>query len=133
MAEERHVEMRDISPRALWLLGLGLGSFVAASAAGLLLFFKPDHAWTFNRAFAPEPRLQIAPAADYAAFWASSDVALSSYGWLDRSHDLATIPIEEAMRLVSEGHRASVEGGRQEPACTGAACPGATPSAKTIP
>ena len=131
MAEVPPVEMRDVSPRALWLLGLTLGSFVAASAVGLLFFFNPDHAWVFNRASKPQPRLQIAPAADQDAFAAANDAALSSYGWLDRSQNLATIPIGEAMRLVSEGHRASAPDAAVN--CTGASCPGATPSAKTIP
>ena len=49
----------------------------------------------------------------------------------DREAGLVRIPIEEAMRLVSEGHRASVEVPQDD--CTGAPCPGATPTARTIP
>ena len=134
MADDQQVEMRDISPRALWLLGLCFGGFVALAAVGLLLFFTPDTSWTFNRMSKPEPRLQIAPAADHAAFAARQDAMLSRYGVPDPASSVVQVPIEEAMRLVSEGHRPRVDAAERQllDTCAGAACPDTRPSAKTI-
>lgn len=125
------VETRDVRPRMLWLFGLGMAFFVLASAAGLLVFFTPDAAWTFHRTEKPEPVLQVTPVEDYEAFLAIKRAELHDRGWVDRPAGLVEIPIEEAMRLVARGHRA--EAAVDSAACTGAACPGATPSAKTIP
>lgn len=134
MADERRVEMRDVSARTLWLLGLGLGCFIAASAVGLRFFFDPDSNWVFNRLSKPAPTLQIAPRADYAAFAARKNAMLSAHGVPDPVSGIVQVPIEEAMRLVSEGHRAALSDAEKQAAqdCAGASCPGAIPSEKTI-
>jgi hypothetical protein len=52
----------------------------------------------------PEPRLQISPARDLAAFRASEEAELNSYGWVNRTAGVVRIPIREAMeRLVQQG------------------------------
>ena len=133
MAETDHppVEQRDVAPRALWLLGAAFTLFIAVSAAGLLLFFSPDPGWLFRRDLKPEPVLQISPESDYEAYLAIKRAELLDRGWVDRDAGLVEIPIGEAMRLVSQGYRA--EARIDSTGCTGAACPGATPTAKTIP
>jgi hypothetical protein len=50
----------------------------------------------------PEPRLQITPRLDYLAFKAGQDSVLGSYGWVDRDSGLVRIPIERAIRILSE-------------------------------
>ncbi len=50
----------------------------------------------------PEPRLQTAPAADLAAYLSKERKLLDSYGWVDRDHGIAHIPIEEAMRRLAQ-------------------------------
>lgn len=49
----------------------------------------------------PAPRLQIDPAADLAAYEAKERRLLDSYGWVDREHGIARIPIEEAMQRLA--------------------------------
>ena len=125
------VEHRDLPPRALWLFGLAFALFIAGSASGVRLFFSPDRPWVFHRESAPAPVLQVSPASDYQAYFTRKRAELARRAWVDREAGLARIPIEEAMRLVSEGHRARAA--IDSAGCRGAACPGATPSAKTIP
>ena len=115
------VEHRDISPRLVWALGAGFAAFVAASAVGLLAFFDVGPSWTFHRLAKPEPVLQIAPADDYREFLAAKRSELAEYGWRDAPAGLLEIPVEEAMRLVSQGHRAEAEAAGD---CTDAACRG---------
>lgn len=50
----------------------------------------------------PEPRLQTAPATDLANYMAKERKLLDSYGWVDREHGIARIPIEEAMRRLAQ-------------------------------
>jgi hypothetical protein len=105
--------------------------FIVTSAGGLLAFFSPDVSWTFHRAAKPQPVLQVTPVADYQTYIARKRTELHDRGWTDRAAGLVEIPIAEAMRLVAQGHRAAVR--IDSAGCTGAACPGATPSARTIP
>ncbi|HET7410418.1 MAG TPA: hypothetical protein VFJ13_09480 [Paracoccaceae bacterium] len=133
MAELRRppVETRDVSPRALWLFGLGFVLFIAVSTLSLFAAFSPDQSWTFHRVLKPGPVLQINPVEDHETFLARKRAELTDRGWTDREAGLVEVPIGEAMRLVSEGYRAEVD---LDPAgCTGAACPAATPTARTIP
>ncbi|MGH8220400.1 MAG: hypothetical protein ACREUT_17835 [Steroidobacteraceae bacterium] len=50
----------------------------------------------------PEPRLQTDPAADLATYLAKQRKLLDTYGWVDREHGIARIPIEEAMRRLAQ-------------------------------
>jgi hypothetical protein len=50
----------------------------------------------------PAPHLQENPALDLARFRAEEDLALGSYGWVDKEKGTVRIPIEVAMRLLAE-------------------------------
>jgi hypothetical protein len=49
----------------------------------------------------PVPRLQSDPAADLQRFTAQELSRLNSVGWVDKSHGVVHIPIDEAMRRVA--------------------------------
>jgi len=52
----------------------------------------------------PQPRLQTDPEADLAAYVRKEQHLLNSYGWVDREHGIAHIPIGIAMaRLAQTG------------------------------
>lgn len=48
------------------------------------------------------PRLENNPGGERAAFERSKAATLNSYGWIDPSHQLAHIPIKQAMRELAE-------------------------------
>jgi hypothetical protein len=48
------------------------------------------------------PSLQPLPSRDLARFRAEEDVVLGTYGWVDKEKGIVRIPIERAMRLLSE-------------------------------
>jgi hypothetical protein len=50
----------------------------------------------------PPPLLQERPTEDLVTLRAQEDALLSSYGWVDKDLGRVHIPLEEAMRLVSE-------------------------------
>jgi hypothetical protein len=93
-----------IHNRAVLITVGGFLAFVAAAIFGLLLFLKTEAPGAFapksERPF-PAPRLQKAPQNDVGSFEASQRSTLSGYSWADRSHGLAQIPIEEAMRIIA--------------------------------
>jgi hypothetical protein len=60
---------------------------------------KPARATGKSRAF-PEPRLEVRPVANYQEAAAAKE--LHSYGWVDRKHGLAHIPIERAMEMLQQ-------------------------------
>lgn len=49
----------------------------------------------------PQPALQKRPQDDLKQFELEQRMALSGYGWVDRSKDIARIPIDEAMRIIA--------------------------------
>ncbi len=95
----------DIDNRAVLAIVGGFLLFVAAAVTGLLLFLDFQAPGAFSprveRRF-PPPELQTSPEVDLARFEAMQHAQLSSYAWVDRDHDIARIPIEEAMRLVAQ-------------------------------
>ncbi len=50
----------------------------------------------------PEPRLQVAPAADLATLHTREDALLNSYGWVDAQSGLVRIPIDRAIEVLAE-------------------------------
>ncbi|HKC11100.1 MAG TPA: hypothetical protein VKI41_03465 [Vicinamibacteria bacterium] len=48
------------------------------------------------------PSLQPLPAQDLARFRAEEELALGTYGWVDKEKGIVRIPIERAMRLLAE-------------------------------
>ncbi len=49
----------------------------------------------------PAPRLQSDPAADLRRFTAKELSRLNSVGWVDKSHGIVHIPIDQAMQKVA--------------------------------
>lgn len=49
----------------------------------------------------PPPRLETAEGQDYAAYRATAERQLSSYGWVDRQAGVVSIPIERSMDLLA--------------------------------
>ena len=50
----------------------------------------------------PGPRLQPSPPRDMEALRARDRDALTTYGWVDRSHGVARIPIDRAISILAE-------------------------------
>jgi hypothetical protein len=93
----------DINNRATVMIIAGYLLFVAVAIAGMLLFLKIQAPGAFTpgtkRPF-PAPELQRAPEKDLRRYQAAQRAILHNYAWVDREHDIARIPIDEAMRLV---------------------------------
>lgn len=53
----------------------------------------------------PPPRLQTSPQSDLAKAESQWRARLQGYGWVDRTHGLIHIPIDEAMRVVADRGR----------------------------
>lgn len=93
-------ERRDVSPRLIAVIALGLFLTLCAIPVLLLAFFPST---TSDRPklphlAPPEPRLQTDPQADLHAFRARETAQLDSYGWIDRTQGVVHIPIEQAMQ-----------------------------------
>jgi hypothetical protein len=50
----------------------------------------------------PEPRLQLSPPADMAAFRAREEAELSTYGWVNKTSGIVRIPIQRAMEILAQ-------------------------------
>jgi hypothetical protein len=59
----------------------------------------------------PEPRLQTDPERDLRLYNAAKQARLTSYGWVDRTHGVVHIPIDEAMRRLAARGIAGWPGG----------------------
>lgn len=116
MADERAA--RGYMPDAVSLPGIGVGALmiVGAIAIGMGAAFFVLHAGNDGHAtpenamhyghpppIAGDVKLQAVPANDIAAFRAEKQRLLSTYGWVDRAHGIAHIPIERAMELAAHG------------------------------
>lgn len=105
-------------PDAVSLPGIGAGALliIGAIALGVTAAFFVLHVGTGGEAppenaahyGVPPPiagtvKLQPRPQDDIAAFRADKERLLSTYGWVDRAHGVARIPIDRAMALVAQG------------------------------
>ena len=115
----------DIDNRAVIAIVGGFLLFVGAAVAGLLLFLSSQAPGAFSprveRRF-PLPELQTSPEVDLARLEAMQHAQLSNYAWVDPKHDIARIPIGEAMRLIAaRGQRAydAPQAPASEPAASG--------------
>jgi hypothetical protein len=112
-------ETTDVKPGAVWLVAAGLVVTVALVFVAITWLFhalqrrdlasqqrsgidRVTNAVAATRPQFPEPRLQVAPQADLAALRAREDVALKTYGWVDRNAGVVRIPIERAMDLIAQ-------------------------------
>jgi hypothetical protein len=97
-------ERSDADPRLIGALALGVAAFLAMTPFLLLAIYPGsghDQRITEPRA-PPEPRLQVAAKADFDRLRATENARLQSYGWVDRDRGITRIPIERAMKLLSE-------------------------------
>jgi hypothetical protein len=108
-------ERTDVDATALLKFAFGL---VAAAVVVVLLLWRlyfvfvareaarqpaPPVMQADPAAMAPAgPSLQPLPAQDLARFRAEEDLALGTYGWVDKEKGIVRIPIERAMRLLAE-------------------------------
>lgn len=109
---------RGYMPDAVSLPGIGAGALmiVGAIAIDMIAAYLVLHIGTGGRAtpenamhyghpppIAGNVKLEPLPAKDIAAFRAEKQRILSTYGWVDRAHGIAHIPIERAMELAAQG------------------------------
>lgn len=104
-------EAKDVPPRPVIYLGLGLFAGIIASGAlvaGLLTLIAHEHpaphatALETEQVTPPEPRLEIDPSADRAKLDAEAESRLHGLEWADKAAGRARIPIDEAMRLTAQ-------------------------------
>jgi hypothetical protein len=96
-------EAPDVAWRPVLLAVLGFLAFAAAALVAIRAYYAWDvrgPVVTPPRAF-PEPRLQAAPFADQNRLQSEQRQRLTGYAWVDRSQDVARIPIERAMDLIA--------------------------------
>ena len=82
----------------------GFLGFVALTMVGAFLFMKTSAPDALRQAMAhrfAEPTLQITPQDDLKRFELEQRMALSGFAWVDRSKGLVSIPIDEAMRIIT--------------------------------
>lgn len=104
MDKATRFETRDTPPWLFPVLGGLAAGLIGIVMVSLLLIF-PHAAKDENRALKtpmPEPRLQTDPAADLKRYKSEAMERLTNYGWADREHGIAHIPIGEAMRRTAE-------------------------------
>ena len=104
---------------ALLFLGVMVSVAMAGGAAGLLFqkgltVVRPRSDATALQTrpqVPPEPRLQVDPLTDRQVVLEPERLA-STYGWTDRAHGRARIPVGTAMRLLAQRGWPEPEAGR---------------------
>ena len=117
-------ERKDVDVRALFTIGfllllLCVAIFIVVTI--MMHYFKVhEPAVTAGQANIPvtrarefpQPRLLIKPGASLAELRAAEDSDLNSYAWVDRTSEIARIPIYRAMELLLERGLPDVGGGQ---------------------
>ena len=101
-------ERSDADPRLIAALALGSAIFLAATPLMLRVIYPSSTRQTVIGRDLPQPaapRLEINPRESLAVLHAHEDAALTHYGWIDREHGVARIPIDRAMALLAERGR----------------------------
>jgi hypothetical protein len=116
MAEAQRAGARYM-PDRVSLAGIGVGAALIAAAIVVSVLgalavvhlgnpgrLAPDAAARPGKPprLAAPVELQTLPAEDIATFRAKKRELLSSYGWVDREHGIARVPIERAMALLAQ-------------------------------
>lgn len=93
-------ERRELRLLPLGLIGLGLFIFIGIAPLIILAGFPRTAHDVYRRLtiHPPRPRLQTNPHADLETYLAKEHHLLDSYGWVDKAHGIARIPIAVAMR-----------------------------------
>ncbi|MBN8901400.1 MAG: hypothetical protein J0H57_10240 [Rhodospirillales bacterium] len=108
---ESGYEVKDISVRGVSYVLVAIGAAVAVSLGVVFLFvgrFEAARSASFQGltaeqtavAVTPAPHLQFHPHDDLAEVRLREQRLLQGYGWADRDHTRAHIPIERAMALM---------------------------------
>ena len=92
----------DVGGVALMLGGLAAFVFLSVLSLGLIFGDAIHYRDTRLTTLPPEPRLQTNPPAELRRFEAEAAQQLASYGWVDRQHGIARIPVAEAMQRLAE-------------------------------
>jgi hypothetical protein len=109
---EKGYETSDVGARWVGVAAAGLAITMVALAAlmwGYLSLFDSRQVPGSGRTAVerteltpPKPRLESDPEGDARAINRSADERLSGAGWIDRADGIAHIPIDDAMRLLSQ-------------------------------
>ena len=94
----------EVATRVVLTAVAGFLAFVALTMTGLFLYLKAGAPGALRQATEypfPEPSLQKRPQDDLKRFELEQRMSLSGYAWVDRSKGIARIPIDDAMRIVS--------------------------------
>jgi hypothetical protein len=98
-------ERSDADPRLIGALAMGVAVFLLGVPL-LVLMSYPDarHLGGIPDSLPqpPPPRLQVAPQVDLDRLHADETKKLTTFGWVDQANGVTRIPIERAMRLLSE-------------------------------
>jgi hypothetical protein len=118
-------EARDVDPRALAYLALGLIVILALTLVFMRVFFfhlaksqplgPPPTPFEDVRILPPVPRLQVAPVQDLNEYRRAEQQILNGYGWVDKSNGVTRIPIDRAMDLLLR-HGLPIRGQNQQDA-----------------
>lgn len=103
MDDRQAPQQPAVATRMVLVIVFGFMAFAGLSMGGLFLYYRAASADLLQRAqrHYPEPTLQVSPQGDLDRFKREQASVLTDYAWVDREHDIARIPIEDAMRLVS--------------------------------
>lgn len=99
-------ERSDIESTDIAWLAAGLALFVIATPLLMPLVFPQS--MRHQSPYAPPalssnaPRLEITPREDLQHFNHSEAELMRGYGWTDRSHGIARIPVTRAMELLAQ-------------------------------
>lgn len=96
-------ERSDMNVRVIAIAAIGVALYVCLAPFVLTRIYHPalrDVARALDIK-PPAPVLQLDPAADLEKFRAQESAQLDSYGWVDRAHGIARIPIAQAMEDVA--------------------------------
>jgi hypothetical protein len=98
-------ERSDADPRLISAIALGVVVFLVG-VPFLVLATYPDATSLGripdNSPRPPGPRLQVAPQADLDRLRARESGLLTTFGWVDHDKQIARMPVERAMKLLSE-------------------------------
>lgn len=112
-SEEAGYELSDLNPGYVGLFGIGLAVVlvIAVVVSSLLIHYKTvQHArWDTpipqlarERESMPGMRLQVDPQDELRQMRAAEDVALNSYGWVDKDAGIVRIPVDRAMEILAK-------------------------------
>ena len=105
VAHPKDYERSDADPALIGWLALGVAAFLIATPLTLMtLYPERRSAWRCAGQFAAcrrAPRLQVQPKGDLDRLRATEQAQLTTFGWVDRTRQIAHIPIEHAMELLA--------------------------------